>query len=161
MKRYAIVGVAAAVVLSSCGRARPSQQETLPSTAAPSVDRSMTIVGCLVPGPETTQTGEARASGTPPPPAFTLVDATIPAPGAAAPSAVSGTSGTGAGPSIDSSTPRSYSLEADKDRLDDLQRFANSRVEVSGSIVAAGDTRRVRVKDVRQLESKCAAPKKQ
>ncbi len=174
MKSQVIVGVVAAFALCSCGRGPATQQETISSTATDKADTLLTIVGCLVPGETTTQRTAARPSGSPPPPDFTLVDVTIPAQGAEAPSAVSGTSG--AGDRVPG-TPRSYDLVADKNRLDDLQRFANSRVEVSGSIVASGspdagagsapvgtppsDVRRLRVKDVRQLDPTCGASKKQ
>jgi hypothetical protein len=177
MKRQVIVGIVAAIALCSCGRGPATQQETISSTATDKADTLLTIVGCLVPGETTTQRTAARPSGSPPPPDFTLVDVTIPAQGAEAPSAVSGTSG--AGDRVPG-TPRSYDLVADKNRLDDLQRFANSRVEVSGSIVAStgtgkpdagagsasvgapsSDVRRLRVKDVRQLEPTCGASKKQ
>jgi hypothetical protein len=180
MKGYAIVGVVVAVALCGCSRGRPTQQEATSSTPTDNVDRLLTIAGCLVPGETTTQRTAARTSSSPPPPDFTLVDVTIPAGGAEAPSAVSGTSGAGEPASVERSTPRSYDLVADKDRLDDLQRFANSRVEVSGSIVAAtgrgtpdvgagsapvgtqsSDVRRLRVKDVRQLEPTCGAAKKE
>jgi len=77
---------------------------------------------------------------------------------------VSGTSGPG---ERVAGTPRSYDLVAEKNRLDDLQRFANSWVEVSGSVVmssggaagAAADVRRLRIKDVRQLEPSCDSKK--
>jgi hypothetical protein len=178
MKTYAIVGVAAVVALCGCGRGRPSQQETIASTATDSVDRPLTIAGCLVPTATTTQSGAARPSDNPPPPSFTLVDITIPAPGAAAPSGVSGTSGSGGSASLKTGAPQSYKLVADRDRLNDLQRFANSRVEVSGLIVTStgtgtpdvgaasalvgappNDVRRVQVKDVRRLEPTCASKK--
>ena len=180
MKRYVVVGVVAAAALCGCNRGRATQQETVSSTATNDVDRLLTIVGCLVPSDTTTQRTAARKSSGPPPPDFTLVDVTIPPQRAETPSGVSGTSGAGDRALVQSGTPRSYDLVADKDRLDDLQRFANSRVEISGSIVASTGTRtpdagagpppagtptngvrRLRVKDVRQLEPTCGAPKKQ
>jgi hypothetical protein len=114
-------------------------------------DGALTIVGCLVPSGAPDSAGAQLSND--PPPRFTLVDA---------------------------ATSRSYSLVADNSRLDDLQRFANSKVEVAGLIVAStgtgttgevgaaaapvgaapGDVRRMRVKDVRQLEPKCASAKK-
>lgn len=173
MKGHVIVGVVAVVALCGCGRGRATQQETVSSTATENAaDRLLTIVGCLVPSDTTTQRTAARPSSSPPPPDFTLVDVTSPARGGEASSEVSGTSGAGV-------PPRSYDLVADKNRLDDLQRFANSRVEVSGSIVpstgtgtpdvgagsapvgtASNDVRRLRVKDVRQLDPTCASKKK-
>lgn len=177
MKAHVIVGVVAAMAVCGCGRGRATQQETVSSTATDNADTLLTIVGCLVPGETTTQRTAARPSGSPPPPDFTLVDVTIPAQGTEASSGVSGTSG--AGDRV-SGTPRSYDLVADKTRLDDLQRFANSRVEVRGSIVTstgtgtpdagAGsahvgtpptDVRPLQVKDVRQLEPTCGASRKQ
>lgn len=179
MKGQVIVGVLAAVALCGCSRGRPTQQEAISSTAMDNVERLLTVVGCLVPGNTTTQSTAARTSSGPPPPDFTLVDVTISARGAEAPSAVSGPSGTGGGASGEAGAPRSYNLVADKNRLEDLQRFANSRVEVSGLIVAStgtgtpdvgagsarvgtppSDVRRLRVKDVRQLEPTCGASKK-
>lgn len=174
MKGHVIVAVMAAVALCGCSRGRATQQEAASSTPTDNVDRLLTIVGCLVPSDATTQRTAARPADSPPPPDFTLVDVAIPAQGSEAPSAVSGTTGSvGA-------MPRSYDLVADKNRLDDLQRFANSRVEVSGSIVAStgtgtpgvgagsaavgtppSDVRRLRVKDVRQLDATCGASKKQ
>jgi hypothetical protein len=172
MKAHVIVGVVAAIAVCGCGRGRATQQETVSSTATDTGDTLLTIVGCLVPGDTTTQRTAARPSGGPPPPDFTLVDVTIPAQGTEARSGVSGTSG--AGDRV-SGTPRSYDLVAEKNRLDDLQRFANSRVEVRGSVVAStgagtrdvgagtppNDVRRLQVKDVRQLEPTCGASKKQ
>jgi hypothetical protein len=125
----------------------------------------------------TTQSSVERSSSNPPPPSFTLVDITISPLGGAAPS-VAGTSGTSASPALETATPKSYELVADKDKLEDLQRFANSRVEVSGSIVAStgtgtsdvgaasvpvgsppSDVRRLQVKDVRQLGPTCGSKK--
>jgi hypothetical protein len=159
MRWYSIAGLMIAVALCGCGRDRANQKETAATTAtAAATQTSMTVVGCLIPDAETTERRPVGTSGNPPPPGFTLVNVTSPAPNSAA---------------------RSYSLVADKDRLDDLQRFANSRVEVNGSIVAStgngtadvgaasapagappNDVRRIRVTDVRQLESTCGEPKK-
>jgi hypothetical protein len=116
----------------------------------------MTVVGCLVPSAETPESRAVGTSGNPQPPSFTLVNVTTPVNGSAA---------------------RSFHLVADEGRLEDLQRFANSRVEVSGSVVAstgngtpevgaasapAGgpptDVRRLRVTDVRQLAPTCGEP---
>src|SRR6185295_16000604 len=163
MTRYPIVAAVAVVALFGCGRARaPQQQETAASTAPPeNLDRALTLVGCLVPGETTTQEkGDTRTPGSPPPPSFRLVDATVPAQNSPASSGVAGTTGTAGTPSV-AAVPRSYELAADKERLNDLQRFANSRVEISGSMVAStntgtSDARRMTVKDVRQVDSKCA-----
>lgn len=176
MKTYDIVRVAAVVMLCGCGRGRPGQQETIPG-ATDSVADPLTIAGCLVPAAMTAQSGVERTSSNPPPPIFTLVDITIPELSAAAPS-VSGTSGTAANPVPRTAMPKSYELVADKNRLEDLQRFANSRVEVRGSIAAStgtgtsdvgagsarvgsppSDVRRLQVKDVRQLAPTCASKK--
>ena len=176
MNRYAIVGVVTALALCGCSRPPATQQESTPGTATAKADRPLTMVGCLVPDGATTQSGAARSAANPPPPGFTLVEVTIPARDAAAASGVSGTSGTGGIAPVE----KSYKLVADKDRLDDLQRFANSRVQVIGSIVAStgtgttdvgaasapvrtppGDVPRLRISDVRQLEPSCGAAKKQ
>jgi hypothetical protein len=176
MRTYVIVGLAAAGLMG-CGRPPATQQATVATTPADNAERPLTLVGCLVPDRASPQRGTARSSDTPQPPGFTLVDVTAAAPGGVTQTGVSGTSGTGV---VATGAPRSYSLVADTDRLDDLQRFANSRVEVSGLIVAStgtgasdagaasapvsgppGDVRRMRVKDVRQLERTCGAPKEQ
>jgi hypothetical protein len=155
MKSSAIVAVAVALALSGCGPRRAGRQESNPSTVASAtgnLDRAVTIAGCLVPDDATKQNEVARNSTTPPPPGFRVVDVAVPARDAAMPSGATGTTG----------TAQSYTLDAEKDRLNDLQRFANSRVEVSGTIVASaqpGDAPRLRVQDVRQLESKCGAAK--
>jgi hypothetical protein len=164
VRAYLIIGMVAAVGLCGCSRGRATQQEHVVSTTAENVERVLTVTGCLVPAATTTQSTAARPSTGPPPPDFTLVNATTPGQGADAHSEVSGTSG--AGERV-AGTPRSYDLVADKNRLDDLQRFANSWVEVSGSVVmssggaagAAADVRRLRIKDVRQLEPTCDSKK--
>ncbi|HEX6465357.1 MAG TPA: hypothetical protein VFZ98_12920 [Vicinamibacterales bacterium] len=166
-KSHRILGVAVALAcgaVSSCGRARSKGQEAIASasTTTPDVERAVTMVGCLVAGGTTSQRGVARKSGTPPPLSFTLVNVTPPAPGAAA------------------RPDKSYDLVADSDRLVDLQRFTNSRVEVTGMIVGSTgngvtdvarpsapvgapptDVPRMRVKDVRQLKPTCGAVKKE
>jgi hypothetical protein len=179
--------MAAAVALCGCGRGRANQQATNTTTATDTAATPLTIVGCLVPGTATAEAGAVGTSGNPPPPSFTLVDVTTTStpPSGNPASGVSGTSGkpgsSEATATVDTGTPRSYSLVADKDRLEDLQRYANSRVEVTGLIVASSDTgmgvpdvgaasapvgapptdvQRMRVKDVRQLESTCGAPKR-
>jgi hypothetical protein len=165
VRAYLIIGIVAAIAVCGCSRGRATQQEQVASTAAETVERVLTVTGCLVPAETTTQSTAARPSTSPPPPDFTLVNATTPGQGADAHSEASGTSG--AGERV-AGTPRSYDLVADKDRLEDLQRFANSWVEVSGSIVrssgsapgAAADVRRVRIKDVRQLEPSCDSKKR-
>ena len=100
----------------------------------------MTVVGCLVPAGETPESRAVGTSGHPQPPSFTLVNVTTPVKGSAA---------------------QSFGLNADESRLADLQRFANSRVEVTGSIVASpsSDARRLRVTDVRQVEPTCGSAK--
>jgi len=160
MRTYVVVGIAAAVALCGCDRGRANRQEATASAPAPAdnADSAVTMVGCLVPANTTKQSTDARTTNSPPPPTFTLVDVAIPARGSAP--GVSGTSGT-AGRAPVETGPRSYELVAEKDRLADLQRFANSRVEVSGSIVTSSDVRRMRVTDVRRLAATCAAPKQQ
>ena len=157
MTRHVVVGVALGLALCGCGRARPAQQETLSTTATDTGNEPMTIVGCLVPSGESPENRAIGTSGNPQPPSFALVNVTTPVKGSA----------------------RSFNLVADEGRLDDLQRFANSRVEVTGFVVAstgngvpdvaAGsgpvgapptDVRRIRVTDVRQLEHTCGEPKK-
>ena len=157
MTRHVVVGMALAVALSGCGRGRAKEQEAAASSATNTAD-TMTVVGCLVASGETPESRAVGTSGHPPPPTFTLVNVTTPAPGSAA---------------------RSFTLVADEGRLDDLQRFANSRVEVTGFVVAStgngvpdigadsgsvgappNDVRRLRVKDARQLEPTCGEPKK-
>ncbi|HEX4567113.1 MAG TPA: hypothetical protein VH138_10815 [Vicinamibacterales bacterium] len=158
MKRYVIFEIAAIVLtLYGCGRGHATQQQTVATTASDAAQEPMTIVDCLVPAAETPENRAVGTSGNPPPPSFRLVNVTTPVKGSAA---------------------AEFNLVADKDRLDDLQRFSNSRVEVSGSIVDStsnrapdvgaapayagappGDARRIRVKDVRQLEPTCGAAK--
>jgi len=136
MKTYVIV-ITVALALSGCGRGRTNQQQTSATTAGNTVEESMTIVGCLVPAGETPESRAVGTSGNPQPPSFTLVNVTTPV--------------------KDSGGP-TFGLVANEDRLADLQRFANSRVEVTGSIMTStGDTRRLRVTDVRQLEPTCGA----
>jgi hypothetical protein len=158
MKRYRLAGVVVALALSGCGRGRVTQQDVPPTSATDPTSESMTVVGCLVPSGETPESHAVGTSGHPAPPTFTLVNVRTPEPGSPA---------------------RSFSLVADEGRLDDLQRFANSRVEVTGFIVASTgngvpgvegtsapigapptDVRRIRVRDVRQLESSCGGTKK-
>lgn len=163
MKRAGIFEIAVvALALCGCGRGRAAQQQTdattaTATTATNTAEEAMTLVGCLVPAAETPENHAVGTSGNPPPPSFRLVNVTAPVKGAAA---------------------SEFNLVADKDRLDDLQRFANSRVEVTGSIVAStgngapdvaagsapagappGDARRIRVKDVRQIEPTCGVAK--
>lgn len=156
MKPRALVGVALTVALCGCGRGRG--QQTLTTTATDTADEAMTIVGCLVPSGETPERREVGTSGQAQPPSFTLVNVTTPVKGTAV---------------------RSFRLVADEGRSDDLQRFANSRVEVRGFVVAStgvgapdagggsapagappSDVRRIRVTDVRQLEPTCGESKK-
>jgi hypothetical protein len=158
MMRYTLAGVAVALALCGCGRGRASQQET-PAVSATDTAEELRIVGCLVPSGETPESHAVGTSGHLAPPTFTLVNVTT---------------------SVAGSTARSFGLVADKGRLEDLQRFANSRVEVSGFVVSSTgngvsdggavsapfgapptDVRRIRVKDVRQLESTCGEPKKE
>jgi len=158
MKRAVIFEIAVVgLVLCGCGRARPSQQQTVTTTATNTAEEPMTLVGCLVSADETPESRAVGTSGNPPPPSFRLVNVTTP---------------------VNGSGATEFNLVADKDRLGDLERFSNSRVEVSGSIVAStgtsapdigaasapasappGDARRIRVIDVRQLEPTCGVAK--
>jgi len=158
MKRAVIFEIAVvALALCGCGRGPAAQQQTVATTATNTAEEPMTVVGCLVPSSETRESRAVGTSGNPQPPGFMLVNVTTPVRG---------------------SDASSFSLVADEGRLDDLQRFANSRVEVTGSIVAStgngasdvapgsapagappGDARRIRVKDVRQIEPTCGVAK--
>ncbi len=144
MNRYAIVAVAG-IVLCGCARGQQNQKVTATNTTSEDAAATpLTMVGCLVPANETKEGRAVGTGGNAPPPIFTLVNVSSPVSGSA----------------------RSYLLVAKQDRLDDLQRFSNSRVEVTGSIVAAtasdaSDVKRLRVTDVRQIEPTCGVAKKE
>jgi len=186
MNRYAIVGVAAAVALCGCGRERANQQAAS-GNANETGGTPVTLVGCLVPGGAGAPTGAVGTSGNTAVPGFTLIDTTTTASAASDTGAASGVSGTtgqpsaasSATPSVETGTPRSYSLLGGKDN--DLQRYTNSRVEVTGRLVASTDTgagvpdvgaatapagtpptdvQRVRVDHVRQLAASCTDTKR-
>jgi hypothetical protein len=175
MNKSVFVGLAAAVALCGCHGNAANQQDKNPNIANDTGGTPVTLVGCLVPGGggQSAAVGTAGNTG---PAGFTLIDVTTTASGAA--SGISGTSGTpGQTAAVDTGTPRSYDLVGDKTQ-DDLQRYQNSRVEVTGVVVASTDTgagvpdvgaasapagtparsvQRVRVDHVKQLEASCGA----
>jgi hypothetical protein len=177
MNKSAIVGLAAAVALCGCHGTAANQQGTNATSIANDTGGTpVTLIGCLVPGGGGVQSGAVGTAGNAGPAGFTLIDVTTTGSGAA--SGVSGTSGTpGQTPAVDTGTPRSYDLVGDK-KQGDLQKYQNSRVEVTGVMVASTDTgagvpdvgaapapagtpatsvQRVRVDNVRQLEATCGA----
>ena len=182
MNKSPLIGLAAAVAL--CGCHRSTTTATNAGTANDIGGTPVTLVGCLVSGGSGAQTGAVGTSGITTPAAFTLIDVTTtstPSPDTGAASGVSGTSGarrTAAAPgtpAVDTGSPRSYSLVADK-KQDDLQKYQNSKVEVIGVLFASTDTgtgvpdvgaatapagtpatdvQRVRVDKVKQLDKNC------
>jgi hypothetical protein len=186
MKRHLMFGLAAAVALCGCGRANEKPGATA-NTASDAGGTPVTLIGCLVPGGGGAQAGAVGTSGNTAANGFTLIDVTTtstPASDTGSASGVSatpnaaGTSGThAASPTVDTGTPRSYTLLADR-KQDDLQKYSNSQVEVTGVLIASTDTgagvpdvgaasapagtpatdvQRVRVKGVRQLQGTCNA----
>lgn len=189
MTRHLMFGLATALALAGCGGGA-SNQQAAGANAASDNGTPITLVGCLVPGAAGSQSSAVGTSGNTAANGFTLIDvtttsnpssATGPAPGAPGAPAATGTSGTPAppgtprNPTVDTGTPRTYSLIAGK-KQDDLQKYLNSRVEVAGIAVASTDTGagvpdagaastppgtpstdvpRVRVNQVRQLEKSC------
>lgn len=167
--RVVIAGMAA-VALCGCHRDVANQQ-----TASDAGGTPVTLVGCLVPGGTGSQPGAVGTSGSTGAAGFTLVDASNP-PNTANPPATSGTSGASTqAAAVDTTTPRSYNLIAGKQ--DDLQKYQNSKVEVTGLMVASTDTgtgvpdvgaaaqpagtptanaEQVRVNKVRQLDKSCS-----
>jgi hypothetical protein len=175
--------LAVAVALCGCHQNAENRQ----GTGASGIDNGgtpITIVGCLVPGGAGSQTGTVGTTGDTAPAAFTLVDVTTtsgPTPDAGAASGISGASGmkgasgTSGTPAVDTGTPRSYNLVGYK-KQSDLQKYQNSKVEVTGVLVASTDSgagvpdvgaasapagnpqtevQRVRVNKIRQLDSNC------
>jgi len=163
----------AVAALCGCQQAKENTQATTAKTASDAGGAPVTLVGCLVPGG--TASGAVGTSGNTGAAGFTLIDVTT----TSAPSPdTSGTAGTSSTPSnapvVDTGTPRSYSLVGGKQ--DDLQKYQNSKVEVSGAILASTDTgsgvpdagaaaapagtpatsvQRVRVDNVRQVDKNC------
>jgi hypothetical protein len=181
MTKSALIGLAAAVALCGCHSGAANRPGTTANAGSDVAGSPVTLVGCLVPGAGGSSTGAVGTSGDTAAAGFTLIDVTTTstpssdtgaASGAPAPSGTSGSSGTAA---VDTGTPRSYSLIAGKAQ-DDLQKYQNSRVEVTGMAVASTDTgtgvpdvgaasaptgvpqtsvERVRVDHVRQLDKNC------
>ena len=174
MNRCVLFGMAAVLALYGCGRGTASEGAGT-ATATDSGGTPVTIVGCLVPG-TASQGTPVGASGSTSARGFSLIDvtATSTASDAGAPTGVSGTAGTSAAPQVDTGQPRSYELVGDKP--DDLQKYQNSSVEVTGLLIPPTDTgagvpgvrgtsapagvpaanvQRVRVQRVRQLEKTC------
>jgi hypothetical protein len=119
------------------------------------------------------QSGAVGTSGNSGEAGFTLIDVTTTGnPGTSGTSATTGTKAT-----VDTGTPRTYSLIGEKQQ-GDLQKYQNSKVEVTGVLVASTDTgagvpdvaaasapagtpatnvEHVRVNHVRQLDKSCSA----
>ena len=157
MKTSTVVGLAAAVALCGCHRNSANDRGANAGAANDTGGTPVRLVGCLVPG----GAGE---------PGFTLIDITS--------TAAAGTAGTtGTSASVDTGTPRSYALLGAR-KQDDLQKYQNSKVEVSGVLVASTDTgagvpdvgaasapagtpptavQRVRVDHVKQLDKTCSS----
>jgi hypothetical protein len=195
MKTNVMVAVVAAAALCGC---HASQEGTTASVGGNDNGGSpLTVVGCLVPGAAGSQSGTVGTSGNTAESGFTLIDATTTStptgadtnaapnsPATPATPGTSGTAGTSAAPgtpptsgtaSVDTGTPKSYTLIANKNEKD-LQKYENSQVEVRGMLVASTDTgtgvpdvgaastpagtpptnvQHVRVDHVRQLDKTC------
>jgi len=175
MTRSAFLALAATAALWGCQQ-NTNQQGTKNTSPSDTGGTPVSLVGCLVPGGGS-QSGAVGTSGTSEA-GFMLIDVTTtgtPAPqGTSGASATSGTPGTGA--TVETGTPRTYSLIGEKQQ-DDLQKYRNSKVEVTGVLVASTDTgagvpdvgaasapagtpatnvERVRVNHVRQLDKSCS-----
>ncbi|HEX6464460.1 MAG TPA: hypothetical protein VFZ98_08410 [Vicinamibacterales bacterium] len=194
MKTRALVGIVAAFALFGCSRA--SQQGTKVG-ASDTGGTPVTLVGCLVPGSGGTSPNAVGTSGNTGVSGFSLIDVTTTSTPTSNPGTASRASGTpgstgtagtppagsnprapgtaaGSNPAVDTGTPRSYSLVSDKQ--DELQKYQNSQVEVTGIQIASTDTgagvpdagaarapagtpasdvQRVRVQTVRQLDKSC------
>src|SRR5215831_731255 len=131
MNRCVLVGLAAVLALYGGGRAT-ADYGTGAATAADKGGTPVTMIGCLVPGTASAQSTAVGASGNTAAAGFSLIDvtATSTASDAGAPTGVSGTAGTSAAPQVDTGQARSYELVGDKP--DDLQKYQNSSVEVTG-----------------------------
>ena len=173
MKIKTLLGILAMVAVCGCQGGNASTQRTTTGKANDTSGTPVTLVGCLVPG----NVGTAGTSGNTGAAGFTLIDVTTTsaAPGAGAASGAAATPET----SATGTAGRSYSLVGDKDRQDDMQKYLNSRVEVTGLAVTATDSGpgapdagsgaapagsagapaadmpRVRVRAVRQVENSC------
>jgi hypothetical protein len=154
MKINVLLVILATAGVSACQGGNAKSQATAAGKANETGGTPVTLVGCLVPGNVGTQNGTVGTSGNSGAPGFTLID-------------VNTTSSTDG---------RSYSLIGDKDKLDDMQKLLNSRVEVTGFAAASPDAGaaapdassapapastpstdlpRVRVDQVKQVESSC------
>lgn len=191
MTKSALLALGATVALCGCHQGTASQRGTTAS-ATDTGGTPVTLIGCLVPGGAGASTAPVGTSGNTAATGFTLIDVTTTStpsvsetPGTPGTSGTSGTPGTAASArtgsaAVDTGTPRSYDLVGDRNR-DDLQKYQNSKVEVSGFVVASTDTgagvpdvgaastpagtpatdvQRVRVDHVRQLDKTCNATKR-
>jgi len=187
MNKSAFIGLAAAMALCGCHRETAKRPGTSANAGSDVAVSPVTLVGCLVPGASGSASGSVGTSGNAAANGFTLIDVTTTStPSAetgAAPngtSATAGTSGANANATVATGTPRSYTLLTDKNQ-DELQKYVNSQVEVSGVAVASTDTgagvpdvgaastpagtpptdvQRVRVNHVRQLQASCSSNKR-
>jgi hypothetical protein len=174
MNRSAFLALAATAALWGCHQST-TQQGTRTTSPKDAGGTPVALVGCLVPGagPQSGAVGTAGNSGEA---GFTLIDVTTTAnPGTPGTSGTSGSTGTTA--TVDTGTPRTYSLIGEKQQ-GDLQKYQNSKVEVTGVLVASTDTgagvpdvgaasapagtpatnvEHVRVNHVRQLDKSCSA----
>jgi hypothetical protein len=174
MNRSAFLVFAAAAALWGCRQSTNQQgTTTAPAPASDAGGTPVALVGCLLPGAGS-QSGAVGTSGNSGA-GFVLIDVTTT--GTAETSGTPGTGGTpGTSGRVDTGTPRTYSLIGEKQQ-DDLQKYQNSKVEVTGVLVASTDTgagvpdvgaasapagtpptnvERVRVNHVRQLDKSCS-----
>jgi hypothetical protein len=172
MNRSAFLALGAAVTLWGCHQ-NTNQQGTRTTSPNDSGGTPVALVGCLVTGAGS-HSGAVGTSGNSGEAGFMLIDVTTTGtPGTSGTSGTNGTSGTGS--TVDTGTPHTYSLIGEK-QSDDLQKYRNSTVEVTGVVVASTDTgagvpdvgaasapvgtpatnvERVRVNHVRQLDKSC------
>jgi hypothetical protein len=178
MKRRFVLVAVACLAVANCSK---STKTELANASKPEA-AVITIVGCLVPGGQTTPGSPAATSGQTPataPAEYVLIDTTVtnPTPSGSTTSPANGTPGATT-PAVDTTqTPRSYVLLGD---AGELQPHLNSRVEVVGTVVTVGDatassapasgaapnatgtagtigTQQVRVGSIKKLEATCAS----
>jgi hypothetical protein len=171
MNRSAFLALAATAALWGCHQ-NTNQQGTRTTSPNDAGGTPVALVGCLVPGAGP-QSGAVGTSGNSGEAGFTLIDVTTTGdPGTSGTSATTGTKAT-----VDTGTPRAYSLIGQKQQ-GDLQKYQNSKVEVTGVLVASTDTgagvpdvgaasapagtpatnvEHVRVDHVRQLDKSCSS----
>jgi hypothetical protein len=137
MKTKALLGMVAAVALGACQSQTSAEKAT--GSARDRAGAPMTLVGCLVPGNGVTQNLPVGTSGNAGTAGFTLIDA-MNTSAAASGAGTTSSSGPPETPGVTGTAGRSYSLVADQDRQDELQKYVNSRVEVIGSAVASAGT---------------------